>query len=107
MKQQYVGRLLAALAVGVGLGSGLAGVWSAGKIELGMVPWAAAGMAVSCRACCARARRAAAARGRPATSGVCLGLLALGFSAGFFDVPLQAFLQHRSPPQSRGAILAA
>ena len=97
VQQQYVGPLLAALAVGVGLGSGLAGVWSAGKIELGMVPWAAAGMAVS--ACFL-------GFGLPGGNGPwsaaydwsCLGLLALGFSAGFFDVPLQAFLQHRSPP---------
>ncbi len=106
MKQEYVGPLLAALAVGVGLGSVLAGIWSAGKIELGMVPWAAAGMAVSCTLL----YFVPAAAGNPRSAGFiwsCLGLLALGFSAGFFDVPLQAFLQHRSPPQSRGAILAA
>ena len=107
MDQQYVSYLLAALAVGVGLGSALAGVWSAGKIELGMVPWAAAGMAVSCLLLYLRPGRHA---GTPLSAGYlgsCLGLLALGFSAGFFDVPLQAFLQHRSPPQSRGSILAA
>ncbi len=31
----------------------------------------------------------------------------LGTSAGLFDVPLTAYMQHRSPPQQRGAILAA
>ena len=83
--QQYVGYLLAVLAVGVGTGSALAGAWSAGKIELGMVPWAAAGMAGSTLLLFLV----------PAGTGVvgpayicsCLGLLALGFSAGFFDVP--------------------
>ena len=100
MDQQYVSHLLAALAVGVGLGTRLAGVWSAGKIELGMVPWAAAGMAVSCLLLFFVPAHAGTRFGRLPWS--CLGLLALGFSAGFFDVPLQAFLQHRSPPQSRG-----
>ncbi len=106
MSQQYVGYLLAVLALGVGAGSALAGAWSAGKIELGMVPWAAAGMAGST----ALLFLAPAGTGSPLSAGYiccCVGLLALGFSAGFFDVPLQAFLQHRSSPQSRGAILAA
>ena len=89
------------LAVGVGLGSALAGVWSAGKIELGMVPWAAAGMAASCLLL----YLVPGSGGTPRSAGYlgsCLGLLALGFSAGFFDVPLQAFLQHRSPPAVAG-----
>ncbi len=104
--QQYVGPLLAALAVGVGLGSVLAGIWSAGKIELGMVPLAAAGMTISA----VLLGFVPAGTGSPWSGGYvwsCLGLLALGFSAGFYDIPLQAFLQHRSPPETRGAILAA
>jgi acyl-[acyl-carrier-protein]-phospholipid O-acyltransferase/long-chain-fatty-acid--[acyl-carrier-protein] ligase len=31
----------------------------------------------------------------------------LGASSGLYDVPIQAFLQHRSPDASRGSILAA
>ena len=92
--------------LGVGLGSGLAGVWSAGKIELGMVPWAAGGMAV----CCGLLWLVPAGTGNPWSANYicgCLGLLALGFSAGFYDLPLQAFLQQRSPQRSRGHILAA
>ena len=34
-------------------------------------------------------------------------LFALGVSAGLFDVPLESYLQHHSPPQSRGSVLAA
>ncbi len=34
-------------------------------------------------------------------------LLALGVMAGLYDIPLQAFLQDRSPPESRGSIMAA
>ena len=45
--QQYVGPLLAVLALGVGVGSVLAGVWSAGKVELGIVPVGAGTLAVS------------------------------------------------------------
>jgi acyl-[acyl-carrier-protein]-phospholipid O-acyltransferase / long-chain-fatty-acid--[acyl-carrier-protein] ligase len=37
----------------------------------------------------------------------CLFLFIAGFSAGLYDVPLNSFLQHRSPPEARGAILAA
>ena len=106
VQQQLVGPLLAAMALGVGLGSGLAGVWSAGKIELGMVPWAAGGMAVFS----ALLWFIPAGAGNPWSANYicgCLGLLALGFSAGFYDLPLQAFLQQRSPQRSRGAILAA
>ena len=104
--QQYVGPLLAVLALGVGLGSVLAGVWSAGKVELGIVPLGAGILAVS----------SILLFGVPSPvesslSGAygltCLCLLCLGIGAGLFDVPLQAFLQHRSPDQSRGVILAA
>ena len=34
-------------------------------------------------------------------------LFALGVSAGLFNVPLESYLQHRSPPESRGSVLAA
>ena len=80
-----------------GLGSGLAGVWSAGKIELGMVPWAAGGNGRLLLLPRLGNPGGARTRGRPTTFASCLGLLALGFTAGFYDVPLQAFLQHRSP----------
>tara|TARA_B100000945_G_scaffold298637_2_gene278615 strand:+ start:4911 stop:8783 length:3873 start_codon:yes stop_codon:yes gene_type:complete len=37
----------------------------------------------------------------------CVLLAGVGFSAGLFEVPLTAFLQHRSPRENLGAILAA
>lgn len=37
----------------------------------------------------------------------CVLLAGVGFSAGLFEVPLTAFLQHRSPREHLGAILAA
>ena len=45
LQQQHIGPLLAILAVGVGVGNVLAGIWSKGKIEFGIVPWGALGMA--------------------------------------------------------------
>ena len=104
--QQYVGYLLAVLMLGIGVGSLLAGIWSAGKVEVGLVPFGAAGMAVA----------AMLMVGVPAGVGTpwswpylqsCVWLLALGVAAGFYDIPLEAFLQHRSPRESRGSILAA
>jgi acyl-[acyl-carrier-protein]-phospholipid O-acyltransferase/long-chain-fatty-acid--[acyl-carrier-protein] ligase len=104
--QQYVGYLLAVLTLGIGVGSLLAGIWSAGKVEVGLVPFGAAGMAVATLLLV----------GVPAGVGTpwsapylwsCVWLLALGVAAGFYDIPLEAFLQHRSPRESRGSILAA
>ena len=34
-------------------------------------------------------------------------LFLLGTSAGMFSVPLEAYMQHRSPPRERGSVLAA
>ncbi len=104
--QSYVGPLLAVLAVGVGAGSVLAGIWSAGRVELGIVPIGAATIAFS----------SMLLFGVPSPSSVslfdaygltCVCLFMLGIGAGLFDVPLQAFLQQRSPDQSRGVVLAA
>ena len=33
--------------------------------------------------------------------------MGLGITAGLYDIPLQAFLQDRSPAESRGSIMAA
>ena len=106
VQQNYVGPLLGALALGVGCGSVLAGVWSAGRVELGIVPIGAGIIAIS----------SMLLFGVPSPSAVslfdaygltCVCLFFLGTGAGLFDVPLQAFLQQRSPDQSRGVVLAA
>ncbi|HYW78780.1 MAG TPA: MFS transporter, partial [Thermoguttaceae bacterium] len=100
------GILLAILALGVGIGSVLAGIWSAGRVELGIVSLGAAGIALS-----SILLFAVPSGGGQVFSGAFLWsglwLFMLGTSAGLYDIPIQAFLQHRSPPQSRGSILAA
>ena len=46
-EQVHVGIWLAVLSLGVGVGSILAGIWSAGRVELGIVSLGAGGIAVS------------------------------------------------------------
>ena len=156
--------LQAMLVLGVAAGSILAGLWSAGKVELGIVTVGATGMALSAlmlfavgfpiespslaaieqtsvrrldeRLAKARndseketirkkheqAKAKDAAKGQPSLSvypeyrtasakraipwaGACL--LLLGLSAGLFNIPLEAFLQHRSDPKIVGVNIAA
>jgi len=107
--QSQITPLLVALVCGVGLGSVLAGLWSSGKVELGILPLGAGGLALS-------SILLFTVEGiiiEPQTTWTagyvtaCFFLFLLGLSAGLFDVPLAAYMQHRSPPESRGAILAA
>lgn len=98
MNQTRVGVFLAVLSLGVGLGSVLAGWWSSGRVELGMVPFGALLMAIACIALyfCS-------------SSAILAGLMLamIGVGGGLFNVPLNAWLQERSPHGSLGAILAA
>lgn len=108
-KQTQVSALLGALIVGVGLGSVLAGLWSGGKVELGILPLGAGGLALfSFLLYTVEGVLVDPAGGyTPSYIVACGFLLLLGVSAGLFDVPLAAFMQDRSPPKHRGAILAA
>ena len=105
-KQVHVGVLLVVMASGVGLGSLLAGVWSAGRVELGIVSLGAAGIAVSSMLLFAVPHAGGGALS-PAYLWSCLWLLLLGTGAGLYVIPIQAFLQHHSPEHCRGSILAA
>ncbi|MGI9428522.1 MAG: MFS transporter, partial [Bythopirellula sp.] len=108
-KQTQVIPLLIALVVGVGLGSVLAGVWSGGKVELGILPLGAGGLAMT-------AFLLFTVEGTLVDPGtdwtasyvaVSFLLFLLGFFGGLFDVPLAAYMQHYSPKETRGSILAA
>lgn len=107
VEQQHVGPLLAVLTIGIGIGALLAGILSRGKIELGLVPVGGLGIAV---AAVFLAAAPGGHAGLPSTSSYaisCVLLLGLGLAAGLYDIPLQAFVQDRSPPESRGSIMAA
>jgi len=98
MSQTEVGPFLAVLSIGVGLGSVLAGWWSGGRVELGMVPLGTLIMTA-----------ASILAYFSSTSSVLFGisLFLIGLGGGLFNVPLNAFIQERSPHGSLGAILAA
>ena len=89
--------LLVVLALGIGGGSFLAGKCSERKIELGFVPLGAIGLSVF-----------SIAMGFVYHSyfTVTACLFILGISAGFFIVPLNAFIQHYSPSDRKGQVLA-
>ena len=104
--QHNVGPLLAVLALGVGIGNMLAGMWSKGQIDLRVVPVGAAGMVAGA----VLLATPPSAHGNPLAWGYLVSglyLFLLGLGAGMYDVPLQAFVQHNSPDKSRGSILAA
>lgn len=109
LRQKEIVPLLISLVVGVGLGSVLAGYWSGGKVELGILPLGAAGVAISSMSLfLVHGTLANLDHAHTASfAWACVLLFLLGTSAGLFSVPLESFLQHRSPPASRGSILAA
>lgn len=104
------GELLAIVVLGVGSGSVLAAWMSRDRIELGIVPLAVTGIVIFSIAIflltwgiSPNDPRAAAALWRWLEA-----LLFLqGACAGAFNVPLDSFLQDRSPPEKRGEILSA
>ncbi|MEQ1903865.1 MAG: MFS transporter, partial [Pirellulaceae bacterium] len=100
--------LLVSLILGVGFGSLAAGIASRGRIELGLVPWAAMGMMLFAFLLALTPQNFMFGFS-PVWKLVfaCVGLALLGAAGGFFDVPLSSYLQDRSPPQSRGSVLAA
>ena len=90
--------LVTFLAVGIGMGSLIGGRLSGDKVELGLVPLGAVGMGGFA------ILLASSGQSYNLAAGV---MALLGFSAGCFIVPLEAFLQQRSGRQERGRILAA
>src|SRR3954465_280989 len=92
------GLLLAAVAVGIGVGSLIAGFVSGHKIEYGLIPLGTIGMSVFAMLL--------AYFGRDLRSAMLL-LGMLGFFAGFFAVPINAAIQHRPPEDRKGGVIAA
>ena len=107
--QTQVAPLLACLAIGVGLGSVLAGIWSAGRVELGLLPLGGMLLAAGSALLFFVDGDLISTESKITVSYlIACGFLGLvGVGAGMFDVPLQSYLQHRSPPEARGSILAA
>ena len=107
-RQTEVTPLLACLVAGIGGGSVLAGILSRGKIELGLLPVGAFGIAASLIGLfIIQGPLIVDFDVTVAYIFSCFFLLVMGMSAGLFNVPLEAYIQHRSPRESRGAVLAA
>lgn len=108
-RQGQMAGLLVALVVGVGVGSVLAGVWSKGRVELGILPLGAGGLAFCALMLFTVEGELFEPSGdwTPSYVAACVLLLLLGVSGGVFDVPLAAYMQHYSPVKHRGSILAA
>ncbi len=108
-KQTQVATLLVALIVGVGLGSVLAGVWSGRRVELGILPLGAGGLAISALMLFTVEGELFDPSKDWTASYVAASLLlfSLGSFAGLFNVPLAAYVQRYSLPKNRGSILAA
>jgi acyl-[acyl-carrier-protein]-phospholipid O-acyltransferase/long-chain-fatty-acid--[acyl-carrier-protein] ligase len=108
-KQVQVFPLVAALVVGIGLGSVLAGIWSNGRVELGILPLGAGGLVAVCLFLYSISGEFFQPSGEWTASYIAaiVGLLMLGCAAGLFDVPLASYMQHNAPKDKRGSVLAA
>jgi acyl-[acyl-carrier-protein]-phospholipid O-acyltransferase/long-chain-fatty-acid--[acyl-carrier-protein] ligase len=96
VSESHVGFLVTALSAGIGLGSIAAGTLSGKHIELGLVPVGSFIMGIC-----------AIALGITGNYSWALGwLVGLGFGAGLFAVPLNAWLQERAGAKEKGRIIA-
>jgi acyl-[acyl-carrier-protein]-phospholipid O-acyltransferase/long-chain-fatty-acid--[acyl-carrier-protein] ligase len=96
--EAHISYLQAAVGIGIGVGSFVAGYLSGGKIEYGLIPLGALGMTVF-----------GALLYNPGHTVQSAGahLALLGFFGGFFAVPLNALIQHRPRPEEKGGVIAA
>lgn len=107
--------LLAAFAVGVGIGSLLCERLSRHRIELGLVPFGAIGLSIFAldlyfaqpQAQPLPAASIAEFMSRPGGVRIWFDLAMIGAFGGFYSVPLYALIQKRSKPQHLSRIIAA
>jgi acyl-[acyl-carrier-protein]-phospholipid O-acyltransferase / long-chain-fatty-acid--[acyl-carrier-protein] ligase len=95
--ESTIGNFQVILAVGIGLGSYVAGRMSRGRVEQGLVPLGGIGLVVF-------SLDLGFAYGSPHR--VMFDLFMTGLSGGFFAVPLAAYIQQRSPADERGRVIA-
>jgi acyl-[acyl-carrier-protein]-phospholipid O-acyltransferase/long-chain-fatty-acid--[acyl-carrier-protein] ligase len=88
---------LAAIGIGIGIGSLAAGRLSASKVEYGLVPFGAIGLTVF---------TLAFGLFGPGLVGTIVLMGLIGFSAGLVFVPINALIQWRAPVDRRGAVIA-
>ncbi len=97
MNMKESGYLFPMAALGIGAGALLAGKLSGRNIEFGIVPIGAIGLTVAC----------VVLGLMPASvKGALVLITFIGICSGLFIVPLNSFIQYRSPTDRRGEILA-
>ena len=89
--------IVGTVALGIGLGSPLAGWLSGRKVELGLIPIGALGMIIGC---------VMAALTIGYVPALVAFIILIGFSTGLYLVPLFTLLQHRAPKSSKGDMIA-
>ncbi len=99
------GYLFLIAAVGIGIGSWLAGKLSGRSVEFGIVPMGAVGMAVMSIGLGLMGYLTDP--GNIAMSTIFVMILVFGVSCGLFIVPIHAFIQMRAPDAIRGKVVAA
>ena len=93
----HIGLLGTFLAIGIGLGSLAAGRLSGDHIELGLVPLGSVAMGIFL---------GLVALSAPSYTRTAAALVGLGFSAGLFAVPLNAYLQQKAGREEKGQLIA-
>jgi acyl-[acyl-carrier-protein]-phospholipid O-acyltransferase / long-chain-fatty-acid--[acyl-carrier-protein] ligase len=98
LSDSQIGMMNVAVAVGIALGSLVAGRLSGDHVEFGLVPMGSIGIGIG---------SILLAAAPPSYSLTLASLAVVGFSAGLFIVPLNAFLQLRAGADERGRLIAA
>ncbi len=106
--------LLATFSVGIGVGSLLCSLLSAGRVEIGLMPIGAVGMAVftwmlgeTALPPAQELRTLAELAVTPGIGAVIFNMVMIAISAGLFIVPLYAFVQIRTEQADRSRVIAA
>jgi hypothetical protein len=84
-------------ALGIGLGSPLAGFLSGSKVEVGLIPLGAVGMVLA---------TVAASLMIEHEVNLAVSIVVIGFFTGFYIVPMFTLLQYRAPKTSKGDLIA-
>jgi acyl-[acyl-carrier-protein]-phospholipid O-acyltransferase/long-chain-fatty-acid--[acyl-carrier-protein] ligase len=98
VNEAHISYLQAAVGIGIGVGSVVAGYASRGKIDIRLIPMGALGMTIFGALLYPSGHTVHSAAAH---------LAALGFFGGFFAVPLNALIQHRPEPAHKGGVIAA
>jgi acyl-[acyl-carrier-protein]-phospholipid O-acyltransferase/long-chain-fatty-acid--[acyl-carrier-protein] ligase len=93
----HSGWLQTSLALGIGAGSLAAGFLSGQKIEYGLIPLGMVGLTIF---------TAVLSHAGFSFTGVAWNLGLLGFFGGFYNVPVNAIIQHRPDAGNKGGVIA-